>query len=460
MIIFIIITILLILVFAINSSTKRKTTPKNQKTESSVFMDTSINITTNIIKGNEKQIYHKKSKSTIEFTQLLDSVKKIGKEENPLFRRGYETSMPCYDFSLYVRVQLQNNNIDALWDFYQMYYQIESPNEERTSTSQFEMELVERAIQILKRSNPKLDIKYDFDLERIYNDNIENALKNGFDDYDFTEFKSAIFKKPTTIHNDFIKFIQIPLEIYVKTETKAFQDLRSFQLINGSEISHQRRGFWLTDINQTLVLVMSVYDYQVMPNIKILITRANKFLERMRKDVDYWKDYPEFNMTQLKQTYELKVDTDLVEKLKSLGIAERHFFINDFAKSQNLKYWDGLKSTYKTRQMGIYEPSAREKLMALDLFDTCNDLESVLSVYSKGDLKELSENAGFNIKKTWTAQKIYDYLCQSDEGTVFLKGLLETKQILKLKEHYKSDLQRLLAYSEQIQKLVDLFCFV
>ena len=54
-------------------------------------------------------------------TPLFELVKGIGQPDKPLLRKGYETSMPCYDFSLWLIEKYRQGDYKSIWEFKNEY---------------------------------------------------------------------------------------------------------------------------------------------------------------------------------------------------------------------------------------------------------------------------------------------------------------------------------------------------
>ena len=99
-------------------------------------------------------------------------------------------------------------------------------------------------------------------------------------------------------------------------------------------------------------------------------------------------------------------------------------------------------------------------MVELNFFNYTDDIESVLCMYGKSELKEIAEKNGFELKKSWNSQKIYEHLLKSEQGKSLLQTLAQNKKALKFNEEYKEDLQLILEYQTQIKIVSQLLSMI
>ncbi len=339
---------------------------------------------------------------TPKFAELIQVVEPIGKPENVLHRVGYETPMPCIDVTPFFVEQLTRGNTGDILEYLRTFKN--EPNSQ-TDTS--------------------------------------------------------------GIQSDFDALLKLDFEYFIKAEPQAITELKAFYILNGHEPDRERRGSWIAKDKEakSLALMFSVFSFDI-GHIETIIAHRNNFVKQRRKhdkesEGEYWREYRYFKAEQIPTSYQIpQTETDLPDKLKTLGMVERYFFLNDYAQRFNPQYWDGLSSTYKSRYMGIHEPAVRKKLIDLGLFAPSTDIESVLHVYGKSEFAECATNSGFELKKSWTAKKIYEHLTASDAGKLFLQQLVADKQLVTANEQYRNDINKLIAYSNQISNAIELLCFI
>jgi hypothetical protein len=327
---------------------------------------------------------------------LLSELGSNGHAEYPLLRKEYAVTsgMPYTDFSGWVIEQLKTEDYNSLYAFVKEYY--------------------------LGRDNDT------------YN---EQELKKTFEIFLTKNFK----------------------ELFSNIDEQAIFEIQAFFILKRG-IDDFNREFWIAEDKEAELLckILSVYSFEIVPNsFEPLIKKANNFLREMRKDVDFWKEYKNYKIEELQNEYKLKTTNGLEKKLKQINSGERlHFF--DFATVYSYrKFWNG-DSSYKTRSYGINELDSVKKISELGIFNVVNDINAIPEITSKGELKETAEKAGFEIKKSWTMDKIFEFLLNSELGQAFLQEFVKGKQILALKDEYRTDMTNIFKHQEKMKRTVDL----
>ncbi len=329
---------------------------------------------------------------------LLSELGSKGHAEYPLLRKEYAVTsgMPYTDFSGWVIDQLKEKDYNSLYAFVKEYY--------------------------LGRNNDTYS---------------EKELKNKFEKFLTKNFKS----------------------LFKNIDEQAIFEIQAFFILKRG-IDEFNREFWIAKDKEAELLckILGVYSLEIFPNsFEPLIKKANKFLREMRKDkdVEFWKDYKNYRIEELQNEYKLETTNGLETKLKQINVGERlHFF--DFATVYSYrKFWNG-DSSYKTRGFGINELDSIKKISALGIFDTVNEINAIPEITSKGELKETAEKAGFEIKKSWTMDKIFENLMKSKQGQAFLQEFVKGKSILAFKDEYRIDLTIIFKHQEKIKRTVDL----
>ena len=226
-------------------------------------------------------------------------------------------------------------------------------------------------------------------------------------------------------------------------------------------------GFSIGNNDETSILskIICAYPFSIKSSgLEILISKANQFIKKMKKEEKeykavYWKAIPYFNITDINLSYTINTKTDILNKLQSLGIGERlHFF--DFASSHSFaKYWSG-NSRFKTKQIGVCETESVKKMTELNLFTYTDDIECIPYIATKDEFKSKAEQGGFELKKSWNVQKIYEYLIKSEEGKIFLKNYIQVKKPVKFNAIYDDDLHLIIDFQEQIKIISQLISMI
>lgn len=303
------------------------------------------------------------------------------------------------------------------------------------------------------------------------NGNYEDVLKTIMDEY--TEFRNIYGlqdpeqflppaerkRKSTTSKSSSLSTIEKrDFTSYLTIDSNAITDTKTLFDLAGNADGFNRE-FWITDNGEAKLLakVLSVYSFSIKTqNFNILIDKANRFIKQMRKEAPhFWNQFPLYNITDLNESYPLNVKTDILIKLQSLSVNERLYFF-DFVFGT---YWTG-QSSSRTRNIGFDEKSALKKLVKLDFFSESKDLESILDIVGKRELKEFADKYEFELKKSWTVEKIFDYSMSTEQGKGFLKSFVDTKQVLKFNTIYKEDFKTIVTNQVKIKKVTDLICMV
>lgn len=262
------------------------------------------------------------------------------------------------------------------------------------------------------------------------------------------------------LKQDFSTFISKDFKsLFTKIDGNAIFEIQAFFILRRG-IDDFNREFWIADGHdaELLAKILSVYDFDIQSqSFEPLIKKANKFLREMKKDNDYWKDYKTYKLEELPVQNQGQMTTQLAEKLKELTPGERlHFF--DFAK-YSATFWNG-DSSAKTRGFGINENESLESIARLDIFEASIDINSIPQITSKGELKESAEKAGFNIKKSWGMDKIFENLMKDENGQSFLKDFISQKTVLLFRQEFAPDISCLFEYQARIKRTVDLIAMM
>lgn len=353
------------------------------------------------IQQNKSEFAAQKS----EFNILLSELKEIGHPENPLFRKEYALSsaIPCKDFSGWIIDKLSTKKHKEIHLF---MHHLTSNNFIGVTISDGE----EKPKNYLRQIEKKLD----------------NFLLKNISDF-------------------------------ITIEIQAVYEIQSFFILMGLDSD---REFWIAQEKEAELLsrILCVYDFTVnIDNLKPLVHKANKFLKEMKADelTDYWENYPLYNTKSIKPTYIL--NNNLKHSLKKLSISARLNFF-DYCNSP---YWDR-SSGYRVRAFGINEIDCALEMINSGLYGFLSesDFKSALKFINKSELKDMAENKGFEIKKTWTLEKIYDNLIKTDDGKQFISSFLKEKCVLKITPSYQELVSELLEYKQQIRVIADLLSMI
>lgn len=254
------------------------------------------------------------------------------------------------------------------------------------------------------------------------------------------------------------------LSKYLEIDKNGITNINSFFKLAGS-IDGVSREFWIAEKGEAELLckILSLYPFTInISNFEILIKKANLFLHEMKNDKMtnyYWNPFPFYDKSKLQESYCCTIKSNVLIILQSLSVSEQlHFF--DFASSQHFeKYWDGSCSS-RTRNIGIHEQNSVKKMVALNLFIETKDIESVPYITSKGELKELSERKGFELKKSWNLEKTFEFLLTTNEGKYFLNEFVRDRKVLKFNEIYREDIMEIIEQQSRVKVIADLLAML
>ena len=325
---------------------------------------------------------------------LIKELESKGHPEYPLLRKEYAVSsgVPYKDFSGWIIEQLKQKDYNSLYAFVKEFY--------------------------------------------IGKDNsYEKELKINFEKFLTKDFKS----------------------LFNNIDEQAIFEIQAFFIIERG-IDDFNREFWIAEDKEAELLckILSVYSFSINPNsFEPLIKRANKFLREMRKDVEDWKSFKNYKIEELKTENIIETSTNILNKLKQLNPGERLHFFDYSNKYSKIKFWNG-DSSSKTRNFGINESDSIQKIASLGILEKVCDINAIPDITSKSVLKEKAEKAGFEIKKTWTLQKIFENLLKTESGQIFLKEFTNENIVLCYNQEYQSDLNAISNYQTTIKRTIDL----
>lgn len=382
---------------------------------------------------------------------LLESLKTLGHHENLLLRKEYDlhSRMPSIDFSIWLIEKLKQKDYESIWAFVKEFYGDDGNSGGGINVGKMVNEIA-----------PTMMVKK-------YGMNINEAKREWTRIMNLSQSNDEPENQKSCQRQFFDNFLSKDFNAYIEIDEKAIFEIQSFFILKAG-MDDSLRGFWISEGSESenITKIISVYSFSVKHSgFKILIVKANNFLKEMKKEEkrdgggDYWEPISNYNIKDVKHSYSMQPKTDLISKLQSLGIGERlHFF--DFASSYSFtKYWSG-NSTYKTRSVGVCEAESIKKMVELNLFNYTDDIESIPEIVSKGELKEIAEQNGFELKKSWTLQKIYENLLKSEQGKTFLQKFVQNKKGLKFNDTYKDDLHLIIEYQKQLKIVSDLLSMV
>jgi hypothetical protein len=151
-------------------------------------------------------------------------------------------------------------------------------------------------------------------------------------------------------------------------------------------------------------------------NLETLVDKANDFILKMRKDVEYWRGVPLFEMSKLTIPERIKNGTSsfFLKQIGSFPFSTRlHFFdICSYTKygAKPLGMPIREMTYYATRALGIDEKESSKLLINSTLVQESNDPYLFLSSKTKEELILISEDAGLPFSRSWNKAKLTEAL--------------------------------------------------
>jgi len=256
---------------------------------------------------------------------------------------------------------------------------------------------------------------------------------------------------------DFENYISKNYFSLINIEDAAIYEIQAFFILKRG-IKDFNREFWISKDKESalLVKILSVYSFTTnRKEFEPLIAKANKFLNEIKKETDYWEGFEYYNLNNIKNDYSLNLTTKLADKLKKLSLESRLHFFDFVSPTKYRRYWNG-KSSYETRSLLINEDKSFHSILALNIFKRTNDIACLIDVASKSDLKSRAESKKLEIKKSWSLKKIIENLSKSEKGKEFLENYLIQLEVFEIKKEYEADLKVLLEQQLLIKRVIDL----
>ena len=97
------------------------------------------------------------------------------------------------------------------------------------------------------------------------------------------------------------KFLAKDYSTLLNIEKQAIYELQAFFILQNG-IDDFNREFWISDEKQSALLckILSVYRFTInKAEFKPLVAKANRFLNKMKKETDYWEKYDNYKIARL-----------------------------------------------------------------------------------------------------------------------------------------------------------------
>ena len=213
------------------------------------------------------------------------------------------------------------------------------------------------------------------------------------------------------------------------------------------------RDFWLTG-KTPLQVAQALCSYNILlkPAMTELMSKANRFIRKMRKDNPYWDDQPLFSTNDLVLP-ELS-PSECVGKIRSLSIGARlHLFCAFCFTANDLPN----VTDYATRSFGLYIPDTTKEILTSQLLVPTQDPQFLKETMTKDDLIAICEFTGTAYKKSWNKTKLLQSLVENAFGHI--EKLMEQHQFALPNPDYAGELHALRARAEQLEAIFKIMCF-
>lgn len=301
----------------------------------------------------------------------------------------------------------------------------------------------------------KLKIK---DYESIWKLLVELYISSGFTLKEDRQIEMNSKKK-------FIAFIDTDFKGFINSDEILYYELVSVFLIT-QMYEKQNNGFNIAEDKKSeyLARLLGFYSFSLNEEkLEILIKRTNAFIKKIKKEseglTDYWDNWKLYNKKDFSLNNINPCNEDFKEKIKELNISEKFLIYDLFKRKYVFSLKEGI-SYYQSRQFGLNEFNAIEKLEKFGFFTNIDSFDSISDVLKKSDLVEFFTTKGIDIKKSWTAKKIIQNIQKLDNGSELIQDLINQFQIVELENSIKEEITKLIEYKNSVRNIAEVLCLI
>lgn len=388
---------------------------------------------------------------------LLQQTAAIGKKNNPLLRKEYETPMPSKDNTIFLKERLKEKDYESVYQYYCLLNGWKYDTE-RYSISNYAQDLFIERLKKYYRGKRSYEI-YDI-IESPHNISQYKEFLSYVDkefgcigsDFVLLNLKQEYMKDQERIQRiisiDFSKFVLISEDCRDEILITFIDLLPYFNLSRG-------RFNALGDdcLANRMTYSLSIYDFNVI-NVSPLAQRANLVLEEACSITDYYKDIPPFDNI-ANQLFKSPISENLKSKLILYGTAERYFLLHDCIECDLLSP----SPYYKTKEMGIDEKDTWDRFIKDELITKDIDNQCLLSL-TKNELIELANKLDILVRKSWNKDKIYATILEDKNKENELKQFICDLDFYKINPIYENELVQLIDYRKEISQLIKSLFFI
>jgi len=250
---------------------------------------------------------------------------------------------------------------------------------------------------------------------------------------------------------------------YVKfDDNKAFYRLKA--LFTVAAKNGTNKEFWIKDeIPQLFSWCLCAFLPVWRRNIRRLLRRGNKFIDKKAKKCSFWAEYPRFKREDALPPNILR--DEIVDKVQTLSPAACMHLLYAVSRLRPGEIWHKRGgnaisdlTNYAVRSFGINIPETSVEILNTGLLINSSEPRALLFRRTKKDLIKACEASGVHFRKSWRKAKIFDALQSGDPE--FVKRELEQLDLVIINPDYKNGLLILADYAEELTIPFKLLCFI
>lgn len=390
-------------------------------------------------------------KKTSPIIQLLKQVSKVGKTENPLWRKDYETTMPSMDFTNFIKSRLKDNDLESIYQCLCLYN---------------DWEYDRKAYSIYGYTNRmflnglKKYYKHSYEIEDAMGDTSSTAyilllqrIREIYPNLDTQEILSLLTPSEYKDKERLFRLIDTDFSRYVRISDECRMDLLYLFVCDFSDDSFYRGFFNVLSEDcpaDKFAYAFTIYDFDVI-DTSVLVSKANIMLKDSKEMSDYYGDKSDFAALP-PATYTSPVSDELRNILRKCGVTERYYLLH-------LIYEKGYNEPdYQTKQMGINENDAHERFIRDGLIVKNEDMDCLL-MQGKNDLLDIADQLNVTARKSWTKEKIYNVIVADTNKQKEIREIVSGFGYYKVNPKYETEFFKLIEYRKEIAPLMHLLFF-
>jgi len=226
--------------------------------------------------------------------------------------------------------------------------------------------------------------------------------------------------------------------------------------------------FWAgPDILATRILSWATCVSDVKPTGRMLelVETGNRWLRKMRRELEYWRSVDYFKEDDIKQISPPQRGIH-VETFRNLSIGARlllFYSIERQCKQSKTLILDSsepisLSTEYALRSFGLNQSEVETELVNSGLVSKAEDVSKIVSLLTKDEMMSIAANAGVPIKKSWKREKLAATLIEN--GQVINQSVPDNRRPLMLFSEATDEFSEMLNYSRELSTMYSVLCFI